>query len=85
MFFFDMRRNPPIESKQLFECGIEVPPNYFKNPYPFIFSTLSENKAKATIREKTYHFVFATDPPDDELKQNILDSYHSLKLHKQIS
>lgn len=79
MFFFDTRTNPPLESKQLFECGIEVPHQYFKNPYPFIFSTLSENKAKSIIREKTYHFVFADDPPEGQLKQNILDSYHSLK------
>lgn len=78
MFFFDTRTNPPPESKQLFQCGIEVPYQYFKNPYPFIFSTLSENKAKSIIREKTYHFVFAPDPPEDQLKQNILSSYHSL-------
>lgn len=77
MYFFDMRTNPPLESKELFECGIEVPPQYFKNPYPFIFSTLSENKAKSMIREKTYHFVFAEDPRDDELKQNILNAYYS--------
>lgn len=79
MYFFDTRINPPLESKQLFECGIEVPPQHFKNPYPFILSTLSENKAKAMIREKTYHFVFAEDPPEEQLKQNIVNSYYSFK------
>lgn len=83
MFFFDTRISPPSESKSLFQCGIEVPPQYFKNPYPFIFSTLSENRKKSTIREKMYNFVFAEDPLDNELKQSILDSYHSLKLHRQ--
>lgn len=83
MFFFDTRINPPSQSKSLFQCGIEVPLQYFKNPYPFIFSTLSENRKKSMIREKMYNYVFAEDPLDNELKQNILDSYHSLKLHKQ--
>lgn len=83
MFFFDMRITPPSESRSLFQCGMEVPPQCFKNPYPFIFSTLSENRKKSITREKMYNFVFAKDPLDNELKQNVLDSYHSLKLHRK--
>lgn len=85
MFFFDTRDNPPPESKTLFECGIEVPSQYFKNPYPFIFSSLEENKKKSTTRKKTYDFVFAEDPTDDQLKQNVVNAYHSVRLNKQTS
>lgn len=79
MFFFDTRMNPPIESKSLFQCGIEVPSQHFKNPYPFIFSRLEENQKKSIIRKKMYNSVFAKDLSDNELKQNIVKAYYSLK------
>lgn len=85
MFFFDRRINPPIESKTLFQCGIEVPPQYFKNAYFFIFSRLEENRKRSAIRNEVYNFVFAKDPTDYELKRNIVNAYQSLKIHKQIS
>lgn len=85
MFFFDVRIRPPNESKTLFRCGIEVPLQYFKNPYFFIFSKLEENRKKSGIRKEIYNFVFDKDPTDYELKQNIIKAYYSLRIDKQIS
>lgn len=79
MFFFDTRTTPTLESKTLFACGIEVPSKFFKNPYPFIFSTLEENRKKSTIRREMYNFVFDENVTDYVLKQNILNVYYSLK------